>query len=197
MPQRIFAPSAACNIGFDLVIKMVTPGRPSSSGELFLHFEVVLDKGLDDLVDAGVGGEAEGGRARGGERLRPAGDDAVGSAGRAPSGSARRPPRRRRGEPPPPYRRRRPKTPGAAMTGSCRTRRQADRGRAATRRRRGAARPMPSPCRPTRDKPPSRPDKGSRMIEEAKVEAARLGRPGRTTTVGRRTARPSTNPLRL
>ena len=43
----------------------------------------------------------------------------------------------------------------------------------------------------------SRPDSGSRMIEEAKVEAARLGRPGRTTTVGRRTARPSTKPLRL
>ncbi len=43
----------------------------------------------------------------------------------------------------------------------------------------------------------SRPASGSRMIEEAKVEAARLGRPGRTTTVGRRSARPSQNPLRL
>src|SRR5262249_52387747 len=43
----------------------------------------------------------------------------------------------------------------------------------------------------------ARPDRGSRMIDEAKVEAARFGRPGRTTTVGRRTARPSTNPLRL
>ncbi len=43
----------------------------------------------------------------------------------------------------------------------------------------------------------SRPASGSRIIEEAKVEAARLGRPGRTTTVGNRTARPSTNPLRL
>jgi hypothetical protein len=41
------------------------------------------------------------------------------------------------------------------------------------------------------------PESGSRMIEEAKVEAARLGRPGRTTTVGRRSARPSTKPLRL
>ena len=43
----------------------------------------------------------------------------------------------------------------------------------------------------------SRPVSGSRMIEEAKVEAARFGRPGRTTTVGSRKARPSTNPLRL
>ena len=43
----------------------------------------------------------------------------------------------------------------------------------------------------------SRPDSGSRIIEEAKVEVARFGRPGRTTTVGRRTARPSTNLLRL
>ena len=38
---------------------------------------------------------------------------------------------------------------------------------------------------------------GSRIIEEAKVEAARFGRPGRTTTVGSRSARPSTKPLRL
>ena len=43
----------------------------------------------------------------------------------------------------------------------------------------------------------SRPDSGSRTIDEAKVDAARLGSPGRTTTVGRRTARPSMNPLRL
>ena len=42
-----------------------------------------------------------------------------------------------------------------------------------------------------------RPDKGSRMIDDAKVDAARFGLPGRTTTVGRRSARPSTNPLRL
>ena len=41
------------------------------------------------------------------------------------------------------------------------------------------------------------PANGSRIIDDAKVEAARLGRPGRTTTVGRRSARPSTNPLRL
>ena len=41
------------------------------------------------------------------------------------------------------------------------------------------------------------PVSGSRIIEEAKVEAARFGRPGRTTTVGRRKARPSTKPLRL
>jgi hypothetical protein len=29
------------------------------SDELLLHLEVVLDKGLDDLVDAGIDGEAE------------------------------------------------------------------------------------------------------------------------------------------
>jgi hypothetical protein len=29
------------------------------SDELLLHLEVVLDKGLDDLVDAGIHGEAE------------------------------------------------------------------------------------------------------------------------------------------
>ena len=34
----------------------------------------------------------------------------------------------------------------------------------------------------------SRPVSGSRIIDEAKVEAARFGRPGRTTTVGRRSA---------
>ena len=42
-----------------------------------MHFEVVLDKALDDLIDAIVGGEAEGGRTPSGERLRPAGDDAL------------------------------------------------------------------------------------------------------------------------
>jgi hypothetical protein len=41
------------------------------------------------------------------------------------------------------------------------------------------------------------PASGSRMMELANVEAARLGRPGRTTMVGRRSARPSTKPLRL
>jgi hypothetical protein len=41
------------------------------------------------------------------------------------------------------------------------------------------------------------PAKGSRIIDEAKVEAARFGRPGRTTTVGSLNARPSRNPFRL
>jgi hypothetical protein len=41
------------------------------------------------------------------------------------------------------------------------------------------------------------PESGSRMIEEAKVEAARLGLPGRTMIVGRRSERPSMKPLRL
>ena len=41
------------------------------------------------------------------------------------------------------------------------------------------------------------PASGSRMIELAKVEAALLGLPGRTTIVGRRRLRPSTKPLRL
>jgi len=43
----------------------------------------------------------------------------------------------------------------------------------------------------------SRSDSGSRMIDDTKVDAARLGSPGRTTTVGKRTARPSINLLRL
>src|SRR5437667_10684762 len=38
----------------------------------FLRFEVVLDKGLDDFVDAGIGGEAQGFGAGRGERPRPA-----------------------------------------------------------------------------------------------------------------------------
>ena len=42
-----------------------------------------------------------------------------------------------------------------------------------------------------------RPSSGSRMIALAKEEAAAFALPGRTTTVGRRSARPSTNPLRL
>ena len=41
------------------------------------------------------------------------------------------------------------------------------------------------------------PTSGSLMIELAKVEAALLGLPGRTTMVGRRKARPSTKPFRL
>ena len=43
----------------------------------------------------------------------------------------------------------------------------------------------------------SRPDSGSRMIPEAKPEAAPFGLPGRTTTVGTRTLRPSMKPLRV
>ena len=43
----------------------------------------------------------------------------------------------------------------------------------------------------------STPDSGSRMIPLANEEAARLGLPGRTTIVGRRSDRPSMNPLRL
>ena len=42
----------------------------------------------------------------------------------------------------------------------------------------------------------SSPCKGSRMIPLAKLEAARLGLPGRTTMVGNRMLRASTNPLR-
>ena len=41
------------------------------------------------------------------------------------------------------------------------------------------------------------PASGSRRMEEAKDEAAAFGRPGRTTTVGRRTPRPSMKPFRL
>jgi len=41
------------------------------------------------------------------------------------------------------------------------------------------------------------PASGSRMIEDAKVDAARFGLPGRTTIVGRRSERPSTKPLRV
>jgi hypothetical protein len=46
---------------------MATQRRPSSSGEPLLHVQIVLDEGLDNLVDAIVGGEAEGDGARGGE----------------------------------------------------------------------------------------------------------------------------------
>ena len=43
----------------------------------------------------------------------------------------------------------------------------------------------------------SRPSNGSRMMELANVDAALLGFPGRTTTVGKRSDRPSTKPRRL
>ena len=43
----------------------------------------------------------------------------------------------------------------------------------------------------------SAPASGSRMMLLAKVEAALFGLPGRTTMVGRRSARPSMKPLRL
>ena len=40
-----------------------------------MHLEVILDKGLDHLFDAGIGGEAERRGARSLEHLRPAGND--------------------------------------------------------------------------------------------------------------------------
>jgi len=43
--------------------------------ELFLHIEVVIDKGLDRLVDAGVGGEAERFGAPSLQHSWPAGND--------------------------------------------------------------------------------------------------------------------------
>ena len=43
--------------------------------ELPLHLEVVLDEGLDDLVDAGIGGKAERFGTRRVQRLWPAGYD--------------------------------------------------------------------------------------------------------------------------
>jgi hypothetical protein len=42
---------------------MVAPGALSSSGEPFLHVQIVLDESWDDRVEAGIGGQAEGGRA--------------------------------------------------------------------------------------------------------------------------------------
>jgi hypothetical protein len=41
------------------------------------------------------------------------------------------------------------------------------------------------------------PASGSRMMPERKPDAAAFGRPGRTVTVIRRTARPRRNPLRV
>ena len=41
------------------------------------------------------------------------------------------------------------------------------------------------------------PASGSRMMPDRKPDAAALGRPGRTLTVIRRTARPRRNPLRV
>jgi hypothetical protein len=65
-------PQPPCSIGFDRVAMMATQRRPSSSGEPLLHVQIVFDEGLDDLVDAGSGGEAEGDGAWGGQGLRPA-----------------------------------------------------------------------------------------------------------------------------
>jgi hypothetical protein len=60
-----------------------------SAYELFLHLEVVLDKGLDHLVDSGVAGEAERFGARRLQHLRPAGNDLLDLANRAPTECAK------------------------------------------------------------------------------------------------------------
>ena len=52
---------------------------------MLLRFEIVFDKGADDLVNAIVRGEPEGGRTRGRERLRPAGNDLLNCGVRLPA----------------------------------------------------------------------------------------------------------------
>ena len=58
------------------------------SDEPLLHLEVVFDEGLDNLVDAGVGGEAERLDVAPVDRSRPGGDDALDQRDGLPSGSS-------------------------------------------------------------------------------------------------------------